>query len=110
MAHAYPPLSRMIVFEFNASKREKLLKWMGEVELWIGSKLRDQKAQFSQLTVLGPSVPPLETIRGRSRRTLLLMSKDRAQLWGFARDLLREFQNPKGDLRLRVDVDPQSLL
>lgn len=109
-AHAYPPLARMIVFEFSSSKREKLLKWMGELELFVTQRMREERSKFAQLSILGPSVPPLETIRGRSRRTLLLMSKDRAQLWGFARLVLGEMQNPPGDLRMRVDVDPQSLL
>lgn len=109
-AHGYPPFARMIAFDFSSSKRDKLLKWMGEVEKFIGTKIKREKSQFSQLSILGPSVPPLETIRGRSRRTLLLVSKDRAQLWAFAKDILKEFQNPSGDLRMRVDVDPQSLL
>lgn len=109
-AHNYPPFARMIVFEFSSSKREKLLQWMGELEKWMGGRIREQKTRFPQLSILGPSVPPLEMIRGRSRRTLLLMSKDRNQLWTFAREVLIQFQNPRGDLRVRVDVDPQSLL
>lgn len=109
-AHSYPPFARMIVFEFSSAKREKLLKWMKELEAFVAKTIREEKTRFGQLTILGPSVPPLETIRGRSRRTLLLMSKDRAQLWAFARLVLAETQNPGGDLRMRVDVDPQSLL
>ncbi len=109
-AHNYPPFSRMIVFEFSSSKREKLTKWVGEVERWIAQRLRSSEGRYSQLSILGPSIPPLETIRGRSRRTLLLMATDRRQLWGFAKELMAAFNTPAGDARLRVDVDPQSLM
>ncbi|RYZ60465.1 MAG: primosomal protein N' [Proteobacteria bacterium] len=109
-AHNYPPFSRMIVFEFSSSKRDKLLRWTGEVEKWVGQKLKNSEGRYKQLSIMGPSIPPLETIRGRSRRTLLLMSSDRQQLWGFAKELMESFDSPSGDLRLRVDVDPQSLM
>lgn len=109
-AHNYPPFSRMIVFEFSSSRREKLTRWMVEVDNWITQKMKSSEGRFQQLSILGPSVPPLETIRGRSRRTLLLMSTDRRQLWGFAKDVMTAFNSPTGDLRIRVDVDPQSLM
>ncbi|MBC7660429.1 MAG: primosomal protein N' [Chitinophagaceae bacterium] len=111
-AHNYPPFSRMIVFEFSSSssKRDRLTKWMVEVENWITQKMKSSEGRYAQLSIMGPSVPPLETIRGRSRRTLLLMATDRRQLWGFAKDVMTAFNAPTGDLRIRVDVDPQSLM
>jgi len=109
-AHNYPPFARMIVFEFTSAKRDKLVKWVAEVERWISQRMKTSAGRYQQLTVLGPSVPPLETIRGRSRRTLLLMATDRRQLWGFAKEVMETFHAPAGDLRLRVDVDPQSLM
>ncbi len=109
-AHNYPPYSRMIVFEFTSAKREKLVKWVDDVERWIIQRMKNSEGRYKQMTILGPSIPPLETIRGRSRRTLLLMASDRSQLWGFAKEVMAAFSAPSGDLRLRVDVDPQSLM
>ena len=109
-AHNYPPFSRMIVFEFTSSKRDKLVKWVGEVEQWIIQRMKTSEGRYRQLSIMGPSIPPLETIRGRSRRTLLLMGSDRRQLWAFAKEVMETFHSPAGDLRLRVDVDPQSLM
>ncbi len=108
--HNYPPFSRMIVLEISSAKREKLLQWASQIEAWIGQRLRKAPEAYAKVSILGPSAPPLETVRGRSRRTILLMASDRAQLWGLAREILQTFSSPPGDLRLRVDVDPQSLL
>ncbi|MCX6128616.1 MAG: hypothetical protein NTX25_06065 [Proteobacteria bacterium] len=49
-------------------------------------------------------------IRGRLRRTVLLMSAERKILAWFAQELKQAFSELPGDLRLRIDVDPQSLM
>ncbi|MFY7929352.1 MAG: hypothetical protein ACOVS5_10825 [Oligoflexus sp.] len=49
-------------------------------------------------------------IRRRLRRTVLLMSDDRKALWELARQLKANFSSLPGDLTVRVDVDPQSLM
>lgn len=110
--HQYPPFARMILIEFSGSRREQLIAWIASIERWIAQKMQGEKGRekFSHLQILGPAVPPIEMIRGRARRTLLLISAQRNELWAFARELLQTFHAPPGDVRIKADVDPQSLM
>lgn len=109
-AHQYPPFARMILIEFSGSRRDQLLGWVASIERWVAKKMQTERDKYPQLQILGPAVPPIEMIRGRARRTLLLMSAQRNALWAFARELLQTFHAPPGDIRIKADVDPQSLM
>ncbi len=106
----YPPFSRMILFEFSSLDESHLIKFSGQVELWIKQAVDKLGQDFASLQILGPSIPPLYQIRGRYRRTLLLVGDTRKQLWSFASQLKAAFRDYPGDLTLRIDVDPQSLI
>ncbi len=60
--------------------------------------------------VLGPAEAPLALVRGRHRFRLLAKSPRGFDLSGYVRDWLAAAPQPKGDLRLDVDIDPQSFL
>jgi primosomal protein N' (replication factor Y) (superfamily II helicase) len=59
--------------------------------------------------VRGPAEAPLGRLRGRARWQVWLSSQDRAALAAAARAASNAVR-PGGDLRLAVDVDPQSVL
>ena len=61
------------------------------------------------MTVRGPAEAPLSRLRGRTRWQVWLSSHERASLVAAARAAVRAVK-PGGDLRLSVDVDPQSVL
>lgn len=109
-AHAYPPYARMILFEISSSKKELLLTWTKALNDWLVAVQQRFPTEISSLQILGPSTPPIEMIRGRLRRTLLLLGEDRKNLWSLARQLKNDFAKLPSDLQLRVDVDPQSLM
>ena len=62
------------------------------------------------MRVLGPAEAPLALVRGRHRFRLLVKSPRAFDLSGYLRDWLAAAPQPKGDLRLDVDIDPQSFL
>jgi primosomal protein N' (replication factor Y) (superfamily II helicase) len=60
--------------------------------------------------LLGPAEAPLAVIKGRYRFRLLLKSARNFDLSEYLRDWLAAGPKTKGNLKLEVDVDPQSFL
>ena len=60
--------------------------------------------------VLGPAEAPLALIRGRHRFRLMVKSARNFDLPAYLREWLERAPKRKGDLKLDVDVDPQSFL
>lgn len=108
--HGYPPFSRMVQIEFNSEDRNLLMEYSKKIEKWIDQALDDDKSPLSHVKVLGPSAPTIETIRRRHRRTIILVCSDLKTLHQGAKETLSAFGKLKGDIRVKVDVDPQSML
>jgi primosomal protein N' (replication factor Y) len=66
--------------------------------------------QLEQVRLLGPAEAPLAVIRGRYRFRILAKSPRGFDLSGYLRGWLAHASKPKGNLKLEVDVDPQSFL
>ncbi|GGK26751.1 primosomal protein N' [Salinarimonas ramus] len=64
----------------------------------------------ADLSVLGPAEAPIAVIRGRHRVRILVRAARTRDLQGFLRDWLAAGPRPKGNIRVQVDVDPQSFL
>jgi primosomal protein N' (replication factor Y) len=62
------------------------------------------------IQVLGPAEAPLAVIKGRYRFRLLVKSARSVDLSGYLRDWLAAGPKTKGNLKLEVDIDPQSFL
>ncbi len=60
--------------------------------------------------VLGPAEAPLSVIRGRHRLRLLVKSPRAFDLSAYLRGWLDVAPRARGDIRLEVDIDPQSFL
>ncbi|HYW60463.1 MAG TPA: hypothetical protein VE909_08050, partial [Xanthobacteraceae bacterium] len=60
--------------------------------------------------VLGPAEAPLALVRGRHRFRLLVKSPRNFDLSAYLREWLAAAPKPRGNVRLEVDVDPQSFL
>jgi primosomal protein N' (replication factor Y) len=63
-----------------------------------------------RVQLLGPAEAPLAVIKGRYRFRLLLKSARGFDLSDYLRHWLAASPKPKGNLKLEVDVDPQSFL
>jgi primosomal protein N' (replication factor Y) len=60
--------------------------------------------------VLGPAEAPLAVVRGRHRYRLLVQSPRGANMQGYLRAWLAAAPRARADLKVQVDVDPQSFL
>lgn len=62
------------------------------------------------LKLFGPADAPISMIRGRHRVRLLAQSPKDFDLSGYVRFWLKQAPQPRADLRVQVDIDPQSFL
>ncbi len=99
----YPPFARMIVLRVDAREAaEARAGAMAAAEAARG-------AGGAAVTVRGPAEAPLSRLRGRTRWQVWLSSHDRPRLVAAARAASATARSG-ADLRLSVDVDPQSAL
>lgn len=99
---SYPPFSRMIALRLDGRHEN-------EVRAAATAAATHVRAQGGgAVTVLGPAEAPIRRLRGRTRYQIWLSATDRARLVTAAR-AAREVTLPR-DVRLSIDVDPQSIL
>ena len=109
-AFGYPPFGRMIMFEFNSSDSVKLNTWCNSLEAKLDGLLQKNPSMVPLVKILGPAPAAIEVIRGRSRRTLMVLSASHQITRKVSEWVLEEAATPPGDIRLKIDVDPQSTL
>ncbi len=108
--YAYPPFTHLIRIELTSEHSEKLEEACSEMRSWQQNLFLKDPAIFHELRIIGPVVPPIERIKRRFRRSLLFSSKSSQAVHRVAYDFLSAFPLRRGDLRIQVDVDPQSLI
>jgi len=108
--HGYPPYGRMIALEFTSEDPAKITRFCTGMETWLESAAQKNQSLYQHVRILGPAVPPIETIRGRHRRTVIFASAAADALRLTVAAFVEAHRKLPGDLRLRIDVDPQSLI
>jgi primosomal protein N' (replication factor Y) len=98
----YPPFGRLASLIMSAGDRATA---EGYARKLAGLAPLDERVQL-----LGPAEAPLAVIKGRYRFRLLLKSARGFDLSDYLRHWLAGSPKPKGNLKLEVDVDPQSFL
>jgi primosomal protein N' (replication factor Y) len=98
----YPPFGRLASLIISAGDRP--------TAEGFGRKLAAAAPPDERVQVLGPAEAPLAVIKGRYRFRLLVKSARNVDLSRYLRDWLAAGPQPKGNLKLEVDVDPQSFL
>src|SRR6185436_3222883 len=73
-------------------------------------KLAAAAPRSEDVRVLGPAEAPLAVLRGRHRFRLMVKSARNFDLPAYLREWLDHAPKRKGDVKLDVDVDPQSFL
>jgi len=98
----YPPFSRMIAIRLDG-RIESAVRAAATAAAGLA---RTQAGDA--IAVLGPAEAPIPKLRGRSRYQIWLRGTDRAKLVAVARAAARV--SLPHDVRLAIDVDPQSVL
>ena len=108
-ALGYPPFSRMVDVEIECKNQKKLGEFTQFLQDWLVSLMKDQPIFFRAVRILGPSIPLAEVVRGYFRRNLLFISSDLPVLRRFI-GIFSAFAKPPHGIRLKMDIDPQSIV
>jgi primosomal protein N' (replication factor Y) len=98
----YPPFGRLASLIISAGDRSSAESF--------ARKLAAIAPIDQRIQVLGPAEAPLAVIKGRYRFRLLVKSARGVDLSAYLREWLAAGPKTKGNLKLEVDVDPQSFL
>ncbi|HET7888015.1 MAG TPA: primosomal protein N' [Bradyrhizobium sp.] len=98
----YPPFGRLAGLIVSAGDRP--------TAEGFARKLASVAPIDERIKVLGPAEAPLAVIKGRYRFRLLVKSQRNVDLSEYLREWLAAGPKTKGNLKLEVDVDPQSFL
>jgi primosomal protein N' (replication factor Y) (superfamily II helicase) len=98
----YPPFGRLASLIISAGDRP--------TAEGFARKLAAVAPIDERIKVLGPAEAPLAVIKGRYRFRLLVKSQRNVDLSEYLREWLAGGPKTKGNLKLEVDVDPQSFL
>ncbi len=101
-AAGLPPFGRLAALVVSAAEREQ-----AEAQ---GQALARAAEPPAGVMVLGPAEAPLALVRGRYRFRLLVKTERNVDLQGYLRAWLARAPKPRGNVRVAVDVDPQSFL
>jgi primosomal protein N' (replication factor Y) len=98
----YPPFGRLASLVVSGEDRHGAQSYA-----WA---LARTAPPADEVRVLGPADAPLALVRGRHRLRLLVKAPRGFDLSAYLREWLAAAPKPKGDIKLDVDVDPQSFL
>jgi primosomal protein N' (replication factor Y) (superfamily II helicase) len=98
----YPPFGRLASLVISAGDRFAAENF--------ARRLAAAAPHVSDVRILGPAEAPLAVVRGRYRFRILVKSPRAFDLSGYLRGWLAAAPKIKGNLKLEVDVDPQSFL
>jgi primosomal protein N' (replication factor Y) len=97
-----PPFGRLAAVIVSGLSRGETLSF--------ASAVRRAAPVDAAISVLGPAEAPLAVIRGRHRFRLLVHSPRNSNMQAYIRQWLSNAPKQRADLRIQVDIDPQSFL
>jgi primosomal protein N' (replication factor Y) len=96
----YPPFGRLAAIVVTANNRHAAEGY--------GRALAATAPRDDNVRILGPAEAPIAVVRGRHRFRLLAKSARNFDLSAYSREWLEGAPKRKGDVRIEIDVDPQS--
>lgn len=98
----YPPFGRLAALVVSAASHAAAHDYARMLVM------RAPKAE--KIIVLGPADAPLSVIRGRYRVRILVKAAREADIQAYLRQWLSTCPDPKGSIRLMIDIDPYNFL
>lgn len=95
-----PPFGRLAALIVSANEHDLAFDF--------ARKLLSAAPMAEGLRLFGPADAPISMVRGRHRVRLLAQSPKDFDLSGYVRFWLTSAERPTGNLRVQVDIDPQS--
>jgi primosomal protein N' (replication factor Y) len=99
-ATSYPPFGRLASLVITANERYAAESY--------GRALASAAPKDDSVRVLGPAEAPIAVVRGRHRFRVLVKAPRAFDLSAYLRQWLAAAPKPRGNVKLEVDVDPQS--
>jgi primosomal protein N' (replication factor Y) (superfamily II helicase) len=96
----YPPFGRLAGLIVTANEKHAAEAY--------GRALAQAVPKDERVRVLGPAEAPIAVVRGRHRFRLLVKAPRGFDLSVYVREWLNHAPKPRGNVRLEVDIDPQS--
>ena len=96
----YPPFGRLASLVVTANERHAAESY--------GRTLAAAAPKHEDVRVLGPAEAPIAVVRGRHRFRVLVKAPRAFDLSIYLRQWLADVPRPSGNVRLEVDIDPQS--
>ncbi len=101
----FPPYLRMVNLKISGSSEVKVQ----QVAMKLAQLCRG--AAKGRVEVLGPAPSPIDRIRDRYRWQVLLKGSEQAAIHTLCRQIIENQQRlAKGDIRIAIDVDPESMM
>ncbi|MBC61798.1 MAG: primosomal protein N' [Zetaproteobacteria bacterium] len=108
-AHGHPPFGKLIHLEMNGSQPSLVKNTIQKLSKWLEKWLENQPNTFEDIKIIGPYTPAIEKIRARHRQQILFSSPDYKKLNFILNHTLKQFSKQR-DIRLKIDIDPQSMM
>lgn len=109
-AHSYPPFNKQLLWRISSQNKKKLDLYCDTLEQFLNKFSQNKPEDFSEITINGPLAPAIEKISGRFRKMLLFSAKNAKKLHGFHFNMTKAAPPVPREIRVTIDVDPQSLL
>ena len=108
--YAHPPITRMTLLHFSSKDEKKLDRYCAHLTEILNSLAACAPHEFHGIRVQGPQPPTVDKLVQRYRRMILLVAHTSQRLRRFISFLRPKLPRLGSDLRLTIDVDPQTLL
>ncbi len=115
--HLYPPFAHLLAIKFEGASEGATISAARHYATTARRLFRQVKAFGDQIIMLGPAMAPIARIKNRSRWQIIFKARSRKALRQFAAHMLEVAGHFDGrrekkyrNVRVIVDVDPQSLL
>ncbi len=106
----YPPFCRVILIELNSFNETVLRKVCIQVEGEIRKLYETHARELEKVILFGPTIPAISIIRKRHRRHFYMSAPQSELVHIVATKILQVLQSCPAAVRVKVDVDPQSIL
>jgi primosomal protein N' (replication factor Y) len=107
-AQGFPPMGKMVLVEINSANARDLERFSDKVGEFVDDFMQKHGAKLGDLKILGPAPAPIEIVRGRVRKQLMIFCSQPDILNKSVLYLQKFMESATHTIRVKYDIDPQS--